>query len=183
MALEKLRVLILGNNIDIISKYKQTDKYWLMHSHMTHSCSITAKENKYLSHSLLPEPWYAFIIIATTTMLSSCTVCNAGLVVLWRKNKLIWAGTYICHWALSLFVPSRYWAIAWFPLWTYQAEVWTATIVISTWIRVRQLSQRVVYVYVVWTMCCVADNFQVFACWCTTKTLRLTRVSMSKSPV
>ena len=153
-----------------------------MHSHVMQSCSTTAKDNKNLSRSLLPEPRYAFIIIATTTMLSSCTVCNAGLVVLWWKNKLIWAGTYIFHWALSLFVPSRYWTIAWFRLWTYQAEVWTATIVTSARIRVRQLSQRVVHVYVVWTMRCVADYFQVFACWYMTKTLRSTTVSMCKSP-
>lgn len=134
-----------------------------------HSCSTAVKENKHLSHSLLPEPWYAFIIIATTAMLSICTVGNAGLVVLWWQNELIWAGTYICHRALSLSVASRNWAIARFSLWTYQAEVWTATIVISTRIWVWELSQRVVYVYIIWTMCCVADYCQVFACWCRTK--------------
>lgn len=182
MALEKSWVLILGINITMILKYKQTDEFWLMHSHMMHSCSTAPKENKNLSHSLLPEPRYAFIIIATTTMLSSCTVGNAGLVILRWQNKLIWARTYICHWALSLSVPNRNWAIAWFTLWTDQAEVWTATIVISTWIWVRQLSQRVVYVYVIWTMCCVSDYFQVIACWYTIKTLRSTTVSMCTSP-
>ena len=140
------------------------DKCWLMLSQMTHTSIHSSEKNNNLSHSLLPEPRYAFIIISTTTVLSSCTVGNAGLVVLWWQNKLIWTGTYMCHWALSLSEASRNWAVTWFWLWTDQAEVLTTTIVISTWIRVWQLSQRVIYMYVIWTMCCVSNYFQVIAC-------------------
>lgn len=46
MTLEKLRVLILENIIAMISKYKQTDNYWLMHNHMTHSFYNSEREQQ-----------------------------------------------------------------------------------------------------------------------------------------
>lgn len=93
-------------------------------------------------------------------MLTSCAVCNASFAVA-REEELIGTSALVAR--LALFNVSFDVQVGRFGWWRKQTQVRTSTISLTTWIRVWNLSQRMIDVNVVGTMCRIANRMHIFS--------------------